>query len=92
MSGGQANASQRGLDYYKANPWNGDGNHHEDWLEVLSLEALTLGGQPLREWVRGEGWAIDEGNVEFNGYKIHGVLESYDYKAAQKAWDDEHFW
>ena len=39
MSGGQANASQRGLEYYKANPWNGDGNHHEDWLEVLSLEA-----------------------------------------------------
>ena len=74
MSGGQANASQRGLDYYKANPWNGDGDHHEDWLEVLSLEALTLGGQPLREWVRSEGWDIDEGNVEFNGYKIRRPL------------------
>ena len=64
MSGGQANASQSGLDYYnKANPWNGDGNHHEDWLVLDSLavdcrfepavggtsEALRVAVLPIRE-------------------------------------------
>ena len=49
MSGGRANAVKRGLEYYTENPWNGEGDDHEDWLEVLALEALTLGGQPLRE-------------------------------------------
>ena len=59
MSGGRANVLKRGLEYYTENPWNGEGDDHEDWLEVLALEALTLGGQPLREWIRGEGWDID---------------------------------
>ena len=74
MSGGRANAVKRGLEYYTENPWNGEGDDHEDWLEVLALEALTLGGQPLREWIRGEGWDIDEGNVDFNGEKIYNYL------------------
>ena len=46
MSGGRANATKRGLDYYTENPWNGEGDHHEDWLEVLALEAITL----LQSW------------------------------------------
>ena len=92
MSGGRANATKRGLEYYTENPWNGEGDHHEDWLEVLALEAITLGGQPLRDWVRGEGWDIDEGNVDFNGEKIYNYLAAHDYKTAQKAWKDNYFW
>ena len=31
-------------DYLTLHPWSGDNGSHEDWEKVLSLKALSLGG------------------------------------------------
>ena len=42
-------------DYLTLHPWSGDNGSHEDWEKVLSLKALSLGGNIMYQWVRGEG-------------------------------------
>ena len=39
-------------DYLTLHPWSGDNGSHEDWEKVLSLKALSLGGNIMYQWVR----------------------------------------
>ena len=52
-------------------PWSGDNGSHEDWEKVLSLKALSLGGNIMYQWVRGEGPDIVPANLDPIGRERH---------------------
>ena len=79
-------------DYLTLHPWSGDNGSHEDWEKVLSLKALSLGGNIMYQWVRGEGPDIVPANLDPIGRAIHAYIEAIDFKSAEKAWDSDYFW
>ena len=79
-------------DYLTLHPWSGDNGSHEDWEKVLSLKALSLGGNIMYQWVRGEGPEITPENLDPIGRAIHAYIEAIDFKSAEKAWDSDYFW
>ena len=79
-------------DYLTLHPWSGDNGSHEDWEKVLSPKALSLGGNIMYQWVRGEGPEITPENLDPIGRAIHAYIEAIDFKSAEKAWDSDYFW
>ena len=58
-------------------PWSGDNGSHEDWEKVLSLKALSLGGNIMYQWVRGEGPEIVPANLDPIGRAIREPIEDH---------------
>ena len=65
MSGG--GSTKMNEEYFTEHPWSGDNGSHEDWEKVLALKALSIGGDLMYQWARGEGPEISWENIETIG-------------------------
>ena len=63
-------------DYLTLHPWSGDNGSHEDWEKVLSLKALSLGGNIMYQSERSKGAGF-QGNIHKVSIHVRTYSRTY---------------